>query len=89
METYGDGKLIPPEAVLVEELMAETEKRLRAEITDRILREAGLEAQVAAAMAALDLPDGDELRRGVAEMFEDEPEADWRAHIEAVADDLT
>ena len=86
---HGDGKLIPPEDVLVEELMAETEKRLRAEITERILREAGLEAQVAAAMAALDLPDGDDLKRGVAEMFEGEPEADWRAHIEAVADDLT
>ena len=49
METHGDGKLIPPEDVLVDELMAETEKRLRAEITARILREAGLEAQVAAA----------------------------------------
>ena len=33
METHGDGKLIPPEDVLVDELMAETEKRLRAEIT--------------------------------------------------------
>ena len=40
-------------------------------------------------MAALSLPDGDDLRRGVAEMFEDDPEAEWRAHIEAVADDLT
>ena len=39
METYGDGKLIPPGEVLVDELMAETEKRLRAEITARILSE--------------------------------------------------
>ena len=30
METYGDGKLIPPQDVLVDELMTETEKRLRA-----------------------------------------------------------
>ena len=89
METHGDGKLIPPEDVLVDELMAETEKRLTRQITARILSEAGLEAQVAAAMAALYLPDGDDLRRGVAEMFEDDPETDWRAHIEAVADDLT
>ena len=29
------------------------------------------------------------IRRGVAEMFEGQPETNWRAHIEAVADDLT
>jgi hypothetical protein len=89
METHGDGKLIPPDHVLVEELTAETEQRLRAEITASILSEAGLEARVAAAMATLSLPVGGELRRGVAKMFEDEPECGWRAHIEAVADDLT
>ena len=89
METHGDGKLIPPQDVLVDELMAETEKRLRAQITERILREANLDSQVAEAVAALDLPDGETLKRGVAEMFEDNPETDWRAHIEAVVDDLT
>jgi hypothetical protein len=89
METYGDGKLIPPETVLVDELMAETEQRLRIAIAERILSEAGLEAQVAAAVGALALPDGAGLRRGVAEMFEGQPETSWRAHIEAVADDLT
>jgi hypothetical protein len=85
METYGDGKLVPPDHVLVSELAAESEKRLRAQIAARILSEAGLEAQVAAALAALSLPDGESLRRGVKEMFEDDPEAEWRAHIEAIA----
>ena len=89
METYGDGKLIPPQDVLVDELMAETEKRLTRQITASILSEAGLETRVAAAMAALSLPGGDDLRRGIAEMFENDPETGWRAHIEAVADDLT
>ena len=89
METYGDGKLIPPQDVLVDELMAETKNRLTRQITASILEEAGLEAQVAAAMAALSPPNGDDLTRGVAEMFKDQPEADWRAHIGAVADDLT
>ena len=89
MAKHGDGKLIPPQDVLVDELKAETEKRKRAEITARILSEAGLDERVAAALAALSLPDGDDFRRGVAEMFEDNPETDWRAHIEAVVDDLT
>jgi hypothetical protein len=48
-----------------------------------------LDSQVAEAVAALDLPDGETLKRGVAEMFEDNPKTDWRAHIEAVVDDLT
>ena len=89
METYGDGKLIPPQDVLVNELKAETKNRLTRQITASILEEAGLEAQVAAAMAALSPPGGDDLRRGIAEMFENDPGTGWRAHIGAVADDLT
>ena len=89
METYGDGKLIPPDDVLVDELKTETEQRLRAEITERILREADLDGQVAAAVAALEPPDGEALARGITRLFEGSPEAEWRDHIEAVADDLT
>ena len=89
METFGAGKLIPPETVLEEDLKARVETKVRAEITERILREAGLDAQVDAAMAALDLPDGAELARGIARLFEEEPDAEWRAHIEAVAEERT
>ena len=64
MEEHGDGKLIPPDDVLVDELMVETGQRLRAQITERILREADIDGRVAAAMAALDLPDGETLKRG-------------------------
>jgi hypothetical protein len=84
MATHGDGKLIPPEDVLVEELAAETEKRLRTEITSLILEEAGLEARIAEAKAALSLPGGASLKRGVVKMFEHNAETSWRAHIEAV-----
>ena len=87
MEAFGCGKLIPPAAVLEEDLAARVEKKVRAEITERILREAGLDFQVAAAMAALELPDGEELARGIAQLFEDQPDAEWRAHIEAVAEE--
>ena len=89
MEEHGDGKLIPPDHVLVEELEAETGKRLRAKITERILREADLDGQVATALAAISIPDGGALEQGIEEMFEDKPKADWRAHIRTVADDLT
>jgi hypothetical protein len=87
MEAFGCGKLIPPAAVLEGDLAARAEKKVRAEITERILREAGLDFQVAAAMAALKLPDGKALARGIARLFKDRPDAEWRAHIEAVAEE--
>ena len=67
--------------------MALTEERLRAEITERILRDADLDGQVAEAVAALDPPDGEALRRDVENGFADDPEAEWRAIIEAAAEE--
>ena len=87
MERFGCGKLIPPAAVLEKDLAERTMKKVRAEITERILREAGLDAQVAAALAAIELPDGEELARGIAQLFEGRPDAEWRDHVEAVAEE--
>ena len=89
MEAYGSGKLIPPGEVLEADLMARVEEKVRTEITERILREAGLDAQVDATVAALDLPDGAELARGITQLFEDQPDAEWRDHVEAVAEERT
>ena len=87
MEIYGSGKLIPPAEVLEDTFMALSEKRLRAEISERILREADLDGRVAEALAALDPPDGEELRRNIATRFEDDPEAEWRGVIAAAVDE--
>jgi hypothetical protein len=86
METYGSGKLIPPPAVLEEQLKTRVEGKVRSEITERILREADLDAQVDAAIAAIELPDGVALASGVQRMFEGQPDAEWRAHIEVIAE---
>ena len=89
MEAFGAGKLIPPAEVLEEDLAQRAKKKVRAEITERILREEDLDGQVAAAMAALELPDGDVLARGIEQLFEDQPDAEWRDHVEAVAKELS
>jgi hypothetical protein len=81
-------KLVPPIHVLEAELATKIESRVRADITERILREAGLDAQVAAAVAAISQPTGPELQRGIHAMFEREPQQEWRAHIGTVVDDL-
>jgi hypothetical protein len=80
------GKLIPPAAVLQAELDARLEGKIRAALTERILREAGLENQVAAAMAATEKPSAAVLEEGVRRLLQEEPDREWRDHIEAIAE---
>jgi hypothetical protein len=81
MAEHGDGKLIPPADVLEEELAERIEDEVRATVRERILREAEYENQVAAELAAITKPDAVALRQGVEEMFEQEPEREWRDYI--------
>ena len=85
MAEFGDGKLIPPEDVLEEELDDQIESKVREEITERILREADVERQVADAIAAIETPDGATLAQEIADRFEQVPDSAWRDHIEDVA----
>ena len=80
-----NGKLIPPADVLEKELASRIESKVRAAITERILREAGFENQVATAIAAVEKPDGAALAEGIEDLFEQEPDRQWRDHIEAEA----
>jgi Histidine kinase-, DNA gyrase B-, and HSP90-like ATPase len=81
------GKLIPPGDVLIKEFDARIETMIRAEITERILREARLEDKVAASVAAVERPTADALADIIQQRFEDSPESTWRDHIdEAVKD---
>jgi Topoisomerase 6 subunit A/Spo11, Toprim domain len=78
-------KLIPPPEVLEQELADSIEKKVRAEITERILREANFEDQVAAAVAAISKPTGDVMAKEIEELFRREPEREWRDHIKEIA----
>jgi hypothetical protein len=82
-------KLVPPDEVIGMELDDRISAKIRKTIADRILREAGLEDQVASAIAAIVKPDSAALADGIRELFETEPESEWRDHIETVANDLT
>jgi hypothetical protein len=86
MAQHGDGKLIPPPAVLEAELAKSIESKVRAAITERILREGGLEEQVAATIATIAKPDGATLAQEIEQLFKHEPDREWRYHIEAVAE---
>ena len=76
-------KLVPPAKVLTTELDASIEKEVRARITERILREAGLDRQVAEAIRKVKKPSAATLAKGIRQRFKRQPDAEWRAHIEA------
>jgi hypothetical protein len=84
MAEFGSGKLIPPTHVLEQELAERIESKIRAEITERILREANLDDQVAAAVAKIKMPDGARLAWDAARLFKQQSDREWRDHIGAV-----
>jgi hypothetical protein len=81
-------KLVPPDEVIGAELDSRIEAQVREAIRERILREAGFEDQVAAAVTAIEKPAASTLANGIRELFENQPECEWRDHIESVAEDL-
>jgi len=82
-------KLIPPPDVLETELKERVEKKVREAVAARILREANVDAQVAAALADIEPPDGVALTKGIKQLFKRRPDAEWRDHVEAVAIEFT
>ena len=85
----GYDKLIPPAEVLDRELADRIEKKVRTALTERILREARLDEQVASAVAAIAKPTTEALAQGIEMMFEQEPASEWRDYIEEVAVEIT
>jgi hypothetical protein len=79
------GKLIPPAEVLEAELATRIEQKTRAAITERILHDAGFEAQVAAAIKKIKTPNAAALAKCIRQSFKQKADRTWRDHIETVA----
>src|SRR5262249_51766693 len=82
------GKLVPPPEVLEAELEEKLEQSARAVITERILREANVEGQVAEALAAINRPTGVIIAKGIRRMFGHSLEREWREHLTAIVKEL-
>ena len=91
MAEHGQAKLIPPADVLARRLEAGVQERIREAITARILREADIDGLTAAAVDRVvgrvdQASDG--LTDLVAEAFEHDGAAWWRAPVDRVADEI-
>jgi hypothetical protein len=78
-------KLIPPADVLTAEFDQRVEEKVRTTLTERILREAGLDQQVKDAIAKIKKPSSQVLTRGIRQSFKAQGDREWREHIEAEA----
>jgi hypothetical protein len=87
MAAYKVGKLIPPADALAAELEQKLIVKVRAQLTEQILREGGFEVRVAAAMNAIKRPTAAALAKGIKVLFKRDPAHEWRDHIETVATD--
>ncbi len=85
MAKHAVGKLVPPEQVIKAELETRLEAKVRAALTEQILREAGLNSRIAKAMRKIKRPSGGSLIKEIEAMFKREPEREWRDHVETVA----
>lgn len=88
MEEHGGEKVVPPVEVVFEDVRERLANELRTSITERILREAKLEEQVAAAVAAISLPDSQSLLFQVAEGLVEDPEQHWTDCAQILAVEL-
>jgi hypothetical protein len=79
------GKLVPPAEVLTTELDQRIENEVREAVTERILREAGLDRQVADAIGKIKKPTATALAKGIRQSFKEQLDREWRDHIEAEA----
>jgi hypothetical protein len=88
MVDHGDGKLIPPSDVIIDEFEDRLKSEMRAALTERILREADLEGLLAKALNEIKRPKGTILTNGIRRMLQRSPEREWRDHIKAVVSEL-
>ncbi len=81
MMAHAEGKVIPPKTVLAEQAFDRLDAELRRRITERVLREADIEGQVAAARASVKLP-GELTPKAIEAWLDARPLQSWRECID-------
>ena len=82
MEEHAVGKVVPPPEVIAEEAATRLKAELRKRITERILREANLDALVAKAMTEITVPKKLLTRKRCGGMARHSEEDGWRDCVE-------
>lgn len=81
MEEHGVGKVVPPVPVIADEARQQLVKQVERQITERVLREAGIGEQVAGAIAGLNLPAPEEMAAAVAGWVQVHEDGAWSGAV--------
>ena len=74
--------------VIADEAEERLEEHVRERVTDRVLREADIDAQVADTLARIDMPDADALAETITGWVGSHESASWSAGVDELAGDL-
>jgi hypothetical protein len=89
MEQHGAGKLIPPDDILIDRLQADVRNDLRERITDKVLREAGINQLIEETYAEL-VPEINKqtthIRDNVTAALHERPEGHWTAPVKLLSE---
>jgi hypothetical protein len=85
MDEHSTGKVIPPAEFVIETIREEAEQITRQRLTDKILREAGLDEQIEKAMQVIDLPVVENVQADMLKFFADNPTEPWRTRAGEIA----
>jgi hypothetical protein len=88
MEEQEGDKVIPPAPVVAKTAADKVAEHLRRVITERVLREARLDEQIADAARALTVPEGEALVGSIGEWLAGNPDQHWSDYVDAVAKSL-
>jgi hypothetical protein len=88
MRLHEGDKVVPPADVVDEEAAQRLTSHVRAGITERVLREAGIEEQVASAVEALSIPPGSDLIAAMRVWLEAHPDRLWSEYVDEAMQEL-
>ena len=88
MAAHGVGKVIPPAAVIVDQAQRQLAGQVERRITARVLRKAGIERQVATALAGIDMPEPEALTAAVVNWIGEHEAGAWSTGVSDLTDAL-
>lgn len=86
VEHGGAKKVIPPADVVASEIATKIEKWLRQEISDRILREANIDALVERAKREISIPDEKTTGEKIGGWLDENQDEHWRSYLDELVD---
>jgi hypothetical protein len=85
MEEHDGRKVIPPEPVIASEMAQQLASHVRQAVSERILRDAGVDEQVNRALSEIAAPEPADVAKRVAQYLDEKDDGYWRDYVRRLA----